>query len=216
MAIDSHAHFGQYKVINKFQNFFMKASIEEVIKRAASCGVEISIVSSFKALHPRFKANVVKANNDLLKSKLKSKRIRYLPVINPLQKKTYEQAEELLSRQKALENIIDQSKPNSKEYKDAENELEILPKVRRYRTDFLAIDSTSKIKTLEQLCSKVTDMLPTVITYESSSNQKMFLISLPKGFGLSHLKNSEHVKRSSYIKKLRKEFLEHYGFKRSI
>jgi len=112
----------------------------------------------------------------------------------------------ILKREK-LEKIIEKSKDDPARQKKAKDELRKLPIVRRVATDVLTIDNNSEIKTLEELYSKLSNLLPTVIEYQSK-NKKMFLINLPEGYGVGSLYTYERLK---YITYLRKKFFGRYG-----
>jgi len=97
-AIDVHAHFGVYlREESALRSEFITGDMDTVLRRARMANTRLTIVSSSRALTPRFKADPVGGNNETVQSTKGREGILYWVVIDPLTPQTYEQAEEMLS-----------------------------------------------------------------------------------------------------------------------
>ncbi len=97
-AIDAHGHFGAYvrEGADPLSEGFMSATAEEVVARAAACGVICTIVSPLSGLVPRGRADVPAANAAAFQTVANLPQLRQYVIVNPLQPRTYEQAREML------------------------------------------------------------------------------------------------------------------------
>ncbi len=97
-AIDVHAHYGNY--INKVKGLesqFPSGDAATVASRAKKCNIEHTIVSPLLGLFPRGKADAAVGNEEAVKVVPQTTGLLQWVIINPLQPKTYDQAQEMLS-----------------------------------------------------------------------------------------------------------------------
>ncbi len=102
-AIDVHAHYGAsqdqtFALVDKF----MSAPAEEVVERAARCGVRYTIVSSLAAIYAQTAPGILAGNTDANKQASKSQWLYHWVVLNPLLPECFEQANQMLSHPKCL------------------------------------------------------------------------------------------------------------------
>lgn len=97
-AIDVHGHYGRYQrsYFHPLINRFMTRDAMAVAARAKEANIELTIVSPLLALFPRGRANAVDGNAEAARVVPRTKGLRQWVVIHPRQKKTYEQAREML------------------------------------------------------------------------------------------------------------------------
>ncbi|HRE83231.1 MAG TPA: amidohydrolase family protein [Opitutaceae bacterium] len=96
-AIDSHAHFGSYVHPDPLISAFSSGSAEEVVARAAACGIRWTIASPLAGLLPRGRTvDVSVANDEAFKHVPRVPGLLQYVIVNPLQPKTYAQARAML------------------------------------------------------------------------------------------------------------------------
>lgn len=96
-AIDSHAHFGRYLHADPLISEFSSGEAQQVVDRAAACGVDWTIASPLAGLLPRGRSVDVAPANDAAFRVVPTVRglLQYV-IVNPLQPRTYDQAREML------------------------------------------------------------------------------------------------------------------------
>lgn len=94
-AIDVHAHYGPYlgRKLSPLKAQFMSGSAATVVARARQANTEWTIVSPNKGLLPRFEADAAAGNAEAARIVPRTRGLLQWVIINPLQRKTYEQAE---------------------------------------------------------------------------------------------------------------------------
>jgi predicted TIM-barrel fold metal-dependent hydrolase len=96
-AIDVHGHYGAYTDgKSELGDWCMSASADEVASRARQMNVQWTIVSPLLGLLPRFGADAAEGNTEASKLIAATPGLLQWVIINPLQPKTYEQAEQML------------------------------------------------------------------------------------------------------------------------
>jgi len=96
-AIDSHAHFGRYLHADPLISEFSSGEAQQVVDRAAACGVDWTIASPLAGLLPRGRSvDVAPANDAAFRVVPKVKGLLQYVIVNPLQPRTYDQAREML------------------------------------------------------------------------------------------------------------------------
>jgi hypothetical protein len=97
-AIDVHAHYGVYKRehVLPLKNGFMTGDAAVVVERARRANTEWTIVSPLLGLMPRGKADAVAGNEEAARVVPATDGLLQWVIVNPLQPKTYEQAERML------------------------------------------------------------------------------------------------------------------------
>jgi len=97
LAIDVHAHFGQYRGSKfKITNQFMSGRAELVVRRARLARTCLTIVSPLAALLPRLGGAPVAANKSAARIVAKTDGLLQWVVVDPTKAQTYRQAEEML------------------------------------------------------------------------------------------------------------------------
>ena len=96
-AIDVHAHFGAcrgagFKILDRF----MTGDPEVVVQRARMARTSLTMVSPLKAFFPRFKGDAISGNIDAAQAVSETGGLLQWVVVNPLEPRTYKQAEEML------------------------------------------------------------------------------------------------------------------------
>lgn len=96
-AIDSHAHYGSYPHVDPLISAFSSGSAEEVVARAAACGIRWTIASPLAGLLPRGRSvDVFLANEATFREVPRVPGLLQYVIVNPLQPRTYDQAREML------------------------------------------------------------------------------------------------------------------------
>jgi len=96
-AIDVHGHYGNFPHANALLERFSSASAAEVAARAASVGVDWTIVSPLAGLMPRGRETQVAPANEVAFTEIaQTKGLLQYVIVNPLQPETYDQAREML------------------------------------------------------------------------------------------------------------------------
>ena len=96
-AIDVHGHFGRYdRGMRALTDEFMSADIAEVRRRALEVDIQMTVVSSIRALIP-YRGDVLRGNDDAVIAAETQDDIRFWAVIDPLVAASYEQADRLLA-----------------------------------------------------------------------------------------------------------------------
>ena len=96
-AIDSHAHYGSYPHVDPLISAFSSGSAEEVVARAAACGIGWTIASPLAGLLPRGRSvDVFLANEAAFGEVPRVPGLLQYVIVNPLQPGTYDQAREML------------------------------------------------------------------------------------------------------------------------
>ena len=95
-AIDVHGHFGPYdRGLGTRVDGFMGAAAAEVAQRAASCGIELTVMSAIHGLIP-YRGNAVLGNADAEAAADEHPGIRFWSIIDPRVPESYEQTDRLL------------------------------------------------------------------------------------------------------------------------
>lgn len=99
-AIDVHAHYGPYHVdrCTDLENRFRSGDGSVVAQRSRLANTQYTIVSPHLALLPRGRADAVAGNDDAVQVVDDTPGLLQWVVINPLQPRTYDQAEKMLQR----------------------------------------------------------------------------------------------------------------------
>jgi predicted TIM-barrel fold metal-dependent hydrolase len=103
-AIDIHGHYGNYhgRAKSTLANRFMTASAREVADRASRAHVEWTVVSPLLGLLPRFCADACTGNEEAAQLIPATPGLLQWVIINPLQPKTYGQADEMLKHPRCV------------------------------------------------------------------------------------------------------------------
>ena len=96
-AVDVHCHygtdaFGESGVLTAAS----RGDVDEVVRRARSANIQLSIASPFAGLWPRFGADPVGANEQAHDDLADHKDMMQWVIVDPLKEQTYRQAEEIL------------------------------------------------------------------------------------------------------------------------
>ena len=96
-VIDIHGHYGKYdRDIHPLAREFSSAPAEQVAQRATHCGVDMTVVSPLSGLLPRFNASAFDGNVEAHHEVPKHPSLRQWVIIDPQDKRTYQQADEML------------------------------------------------------------------------------------------------------------------------
>jgi hypothetical protein len=97
-AIDVHGHYGPYATprCHGLINQWMSGDAEEVVERAKTANIELTIVSPLLGLLPRGEADAAEGNDDAERIVPRFKELRQWVIVDPRNPKTYEQAEAAL------------------------------------------------------------------------------------------------------------------------
>jgi predicted TIM-barrel fold metal-dependent hydrolase len=96
-AIDVHGHFGRYdRGMRALTDDLMSGDIGEVSRRALEVDIQLTVVSSIRALIP-YRGDVLRGNEDAVIAAETQADIRFWVVIDPLVAASYEQADRLLA-----------------------------------------------------------------------------------------------------------------------
>ena len=97
-AIDVHGHYGVFTKVGQapLLDGFSSASAAAVAKRAAACGVGLTLVSPLAGLMPRGQADAVAGNEAAFREVPAVKGLLQYVIVNPLQPKTFDQARSML------------------------------------------------------------------------------------------------------------------------
>lgn len=98
MAIDTHAHYGDYYVegATEEQSRFMSGDGQTVVTRARQARTQYTIVSPLLGLFPRGRADAVAGNEEAERVVAATPGLLQWAIVHPLQKETFEQARRLL------------------------------------------------------------------------------------------------------------------------
>ena len=96
-AVDVHAHYGTYSG-GKFEIMeeLMSGGTDVVLRRARQARTRLTMVSPLAALLPRLGGDPVTANAHAAQVVAETAELRQWVVVDPLQPRTYEQADEML------------------------------------------------------------------------------------------------------------------------
>lgn len=102
-AIDVHAHFGtcrgsSFRILDRF----MSGDPEVVVQRAQLAQTSLTMVSPLKALFPRLQGDAFSGNIDAVQAVSETDGLLQWVVVNPLEPRTYKQAEEMLKSSKCV------------------------------------------------------------------------------------------------------------------
>jgi hypothetical protein len=97
-AIDVHGHYGVYKQehVIPLKTGFMTGDARVVVARARRANTEWTIVSPLLGLMPRGKASAFAGNKEAARIVPATDGLRQWVIVNPLEPKTYDQAERML------------------------------------------------------------------------------------------------------------------------
>lgn len=98
MAIDVHAHYGDYyrEEATEEQNRFMGGDGETVVARAREARTQYTIVSPLSGLFPRGQADAAAGNEEAARVVAATPGLLQWVIVHPLQRETFEQARRLL------------------------------------------------------------------------------------------------------------------------
>ena len=136
-AIDVHGHYGDYDQdkISELQREFFGANAEEILRRARHARTQFTIVSPLSGLTPVGRLDVLQANEEASKLVDENEGLLQYAIINPLQRESYDQAEDILQRPKCVGIKIH---PESHEYPIAEHGDSVFEFAAKHRTVVLA------------------------------------------------------------------------------
>ena len=98
-VIDVHGHYGRYhRGQNAFIDQWMTADAKVVAARARDVGIDYTIVSPLAGLTPRGEADAFAGNEEAVQTVAETDGLLQWVIVNPLQPRTYQQAEELLTQ----------------------------------------------------------------------------------------------------------------------
>ncbi|MFH0796162.1 MAG: amidohydrolase family protein [Candidatus Omnitrophota bacterium] len=102
-AIDIHAHFGKcrgsgFRILDQF----MFGEPKVVVQRAQLAQTSLTMVSPLKALLPRLQGDAFSGNIDAAQAVSETDGLLQWVVVNPLEPRTYRQAEEMLKSPKCV------------------------------------------------------------------------------------------------------------------
>jgi len=96
-AIDVHAHYGAYDADTyELANEFMTGDAAVVVERATLARTRLTVVSPLLALFSRSACDIVSANEETARITANDDALRHWVVVNPLEPRTYEQADAML------------------------------------------------------------------------------------------------------------------------
>lgn len=99
-AIDIHGHFGKFnRGANSLIDNFHSGDIQLVISRAKKAGIDLTVVSALCSLMP-YGGNVLKGNEDALKTADLHENILFWAVLNPYISESFSQVKEMISHPK--------------------------------------------------------------------------------------------------------------------
>jgi predicted TIM-barrel fold metal-dependent hydrolase len=102
-AIDVHAHFGVCRRgRSKLLDEFASGDAAKLLSRARQAGTYLTIASPIEALMPRLEADPVTSNKKAAEVIARTEGLLQWVVVDPLEPKTYEQAEEMLALPKCV------------------------------------------------------------------------------------------------------------------
>ena len=103
-AIDVHGHCGEYGGYNDLTARLMNASAEVVARRAAQCGISLTVVSELSAFDPssECKADVAAGNARAAAAVEPLDTLRFYAVLNPLNEGWEEDTSQLLEHPKCV------------------------------------------------------------------------------------------------------------------
>jgi len=102
-AIDAHAHYGLYtRTGHKMHETFMTGDANEVVRRARNSRIVQTIVSPLLGLLPRGEASAEVGNNEAWDIVSRTEGLLQYVIVNPLEKRTYDQAREMLGQRKCV------------------------------------------------------------------------------------------------------------------
>ena len=133
-AVDVHGHYGDYDQdeLSKLQReVFFSANVEEVLRRARHARTQFTIVSPLSGLTPVGRLDVLKANEEASKVVDENEDLLQYAIINPLQRESYDQAEDILQRPKCVGIKIH---PESHKYPIAEHGDPVFEFAAKHRT----------------------------------------------------------------------------------
>ena len=100
-AIDVHGHYGDCLRSGEtavVRNRLSSASAAEVARRAMAVHIELTFVSPFTAILPRFHGDAVAGNQEAATIVAETPALRQYVVIDPRRKETYQQADQMLTQ----------------------------------------------------------------------------------------------------------------------
>lgn len=99
-AIDVHGHYGKYVRAEdtSFSDSFHSGDAAEVVRRARSVNIVLTIVSPLSALLPRFQADAAAGNLEAARVVGQTPGLKQYVVIDPRRAETFDQAEEMLTQ----------------------------------------------------------------------------------------------------------------------
>ena len=131
-AIDVHSHYGDFiREGQPLHSRFGSADPQTVVSRASMCNVKLSIVSPLQALTPRGGADAFGGNEDAAIVIAKTDGLLQWVVVDPLDPRTYEQADEMLKLPKC---VGIKMHPEEHEYKVAERGRELFEFAAKHKT----------------------------------------------------------------------------------
>ena len=132
-AVDVHGHYGDYDhdKISELQRDFFGANAEEILRRARHARTQFTIVSPLSGLTPVGRLDVLKANEEASKIVDENEGLLQYAIINPLQRESYDQAEDILQRPKCVGIKIH---PESHKYPIAEHGDPVFEFAAKHRT----------------------------------------------------------------------------------
>ena len=96
-AIDVHGHYGRYiDPKSELVEYCMSGTAAEVAERARQSGIEWTVVSPLLGLLPRGKADAPAGNEEAARTVPTIPGLLQWVIVNPLQPRTYEQADQML------------------------------------------------------------------------------------------------------------------------
>ncbi|MEO2046032.1 MAG: amidohydrolase family protein [Pirellulales bacterium] len=103
-AIDIHGHYGQYVTSggNRLANQFASADATEVVERARRSNIAWTVVSPLLGLMPRGCADAAVGNSEATNVVERTEGLLQWVVIDPTQPQTFQQADDLLGREKCV------------------------------------------------------------------------------------------------------------------
>ena len=137
-AVDAHGHYGNYdqdEISELQREIFFSANVEEVLRRARHARTQFTIVSPLSGLTPVGRLDVLKANEEASKIVDENEGLLQYAIINPLQRESYDQAEDILQRPKCVGIKIH---PESHKYPIAEHGDPVFEFAAKHRTVVLA------------------------------------------------------------------------------
>lgn len=96
-AIDVHAHLGTYVGGMELHSRFMSADADAVLRLAGKARVELTLVSSLKALFPDGAGDALAGNEEVMKAMENRGGLRFWAVLDPRLPESFPQVEHLLT-----------------------------------------------------------------------------------------------------------------------